>query len=82
VSERREADPVLRAISPSATPEEVAAILAAITAADAQRRAAAGGPEPTGRSAWVDVSRLSTRRAGMLRGSWRLSGRIGRRARV
>ena len=76
--------PVLRSISPAATPEEVAAILAAITAAESQRRAAAGGgvTESAGRSAWVDVSRLSTRRAGMLRGSWRLSGRIGRRARV
>jgi len=32
--------------------------------------------------AWVRASRLTARRAGLLRGPWRLSGRIDRRARA
>jgi hypothetical protein len=75
--------PVLRVVSPSATPEEVAAIVAALescVAADAGA-AAAAPPDPTMRE-WVHGSRLTARRAGLQRGPWRLSGRIGRRARA
>lgn len=76
--------PVLQSISPSATPEEVAAILAAIAAADAERRAAAASTTEVGHrlEAWVSASRLTARRTGLMRGPWRLSGRIGRRARA
>jgi hypothetical protein len=79
--------PVLRSISPEAGPEEVAAIVAAV--------AAVGGPDGDGApqldtpqldtpqlDAWVQGSRLAARRAGLQRGSWRLAGRIGRRARA
>jgi hypothetical protein len=75
--------PVLRVVSPLATPEEVAAIVAALEsclAADAGA-AAAERPDPTMRE-WVHGSRLTARRAGLQRGPWRLSGRIGRRARA
>jgi hypothetical protein len=70
----------LRSISPSATPEEVAAILAAIAAAT---------PSPAGDAhkddtlhEWVHAARLRSHRAGLQRGPWRLSGRIGRRSRA
>jgi hypothetical protein len=70
---------VLRSISPDATPEEVAAIIAAI--AEATRgQALVEPPEDTLRE-WVHTARLTTRRAGLQRGPWRLSGRVGRRAR-
>jgi hypothetical protein len=74
--------PPLRVISPDATPEEVAAITAAI-AASLQTGPVADGAdsaEPTSR--WVQVARLSGRRAGYSRGDWRLSGRLGRRSRA
>jgi len=76
--------PVLRVVSPSATPEEVAAIVAAVEsclAAGAVAGAAADAADPTMRE-WVHGSRLAARRAGLQRGPWRLSGRIGRRARA
>jgi hypothetical protein len=75
--------PVLRVVSPLATPEEVAAIVAALEACLAADGAAAAAdtPEPTMRE-WVHGSRLTARRAGLQRGPWRLSGRIGRRARA
>ena len=72
--------PVLRAVSPDATAEEVAAILAAVTAMTAP------APVPTGNGdtlhEWVRSARLGARRTGLQRGPWRLSGRIGRRARA
>jgi len=71
--------PVLRGISPEATPEEVAAVVAAITQVSREFMVAADAPEsPT----WVRASRLRARRAGLSRGPWRLSGRAGRRARA
>jgi hypothetical protein len=78
------ADPAaahLRVISPDATPEEVAAITAAIAAS---MQTAAGGvaAEEAESSRWVQVARLSGRRAGYSRGDWRLSGRLGRRSRA
>jgi hypothetical protein len=72
----------LRSISPDATPEEVAAIVAAIATIEAERASAGAAPGPEQLSAWVQASRLTGRRAGLQRGSWRLSGRIGRRARA
>ena len=76
-----QARPQLRVISPDATPEEVAAITAAVAASlQTAGVAAGGGAEPTSR--WVQVARLSGRRAGYSRGDWRLSGRLGRRSRA
>ena len=71
--------PVLRSISPEATPEEVAAILAAIAATQPT-------PDEEARDdtlhEWVHAARLRSHRAGLQRGPWRLSGRIGRRSRA
>ena len=68
--------------NPSA--EQVAAIVAALSVLDAERSAAASrrdaAPEPM--SMWVEASRRSAQRAGMQRGPWRLSGRLGKRTRV
>jgi Acyl-CoA carboxylase epsilon subunit len=69
----------LRAISPEATAEEVAAILAAIAAL--QSEAAPASPDDTLHE-WVRASRLRSHRAGLQRGPWRLSGRIVRRSRA
>jgi len=81
--------PVLRVISPDASPEELAAITAAIEVVRHERalaaaRAAASvtGGHANHLDAWVRASRLTARRAGMLRGPWRLSGRIDRRSRA
>jgi hypothetical protein len=71
----------LRVVNPDATPEEVAAIVAAIGAVLAQRRVVHSQP-PEALSGWVSASRLSSRRIGQQRGPWRLAGRIGRRSRV
>jgi hypothetical protein len=71
---------VLRSISPDATPEEVAAIMAAIAEATRVQALAVEPPEDTRRE-WVHTARLTTRRAGLQRGPWRLSGRVGRRTR-
>jgi len=66
------------------SPEQVAAIVAALSVLDAERAAAAAAVpqahEPM--SMWVVASRRSAQRAGMQRGPWRLSGRIGKRTRV
>jgi hypothetical protein len=71
--------PVLRSISPEATPEEIAAILAAVAACTP-------APVEEGRDdtlhEWVHAARLRSHRAGLQRGPWRLSGRIGRRSRA
>jgi hypothetical protein len=81
--------PVLRVISPDASPEELAAITAAIEVVRHERalvaaRSAASvtGGDAEHLDAWVRASRLTARRSGMLRGPWRLSGRIDRRARA
>ena len=68
--------------NPSA--EQVAAIVAALSVIEAERvaeaRSAARASEPM--SMWVEASRRSAQRAGMQRGPWRLSGRLGKRNRV
>lgn len=71
----------LRSISPDATSEEVAAIVAALTAL----RSRAVDPAPDGDDTlheWVRAARLRSHRAGLQRGPWRLSGRLGRRSRA
>jgi hypothetical protein len=72
----------LRSISPDATPEEVAAITAAISASMAAARVESGGAAAESRSSWVQAARLTARRSGYSRGEWRLSGRLGRRHRA
>ena len=65
------------------SPEQVAAIIAALSVIEAERTAAARRldlAEPI--SMWVEASRRSAQRAGMQRGPWRLSGRLGKRTRV
>ena len=71
----------LRVVAPDASAEEVAAIVAALTVVLAP---GAPSPEVDGveQSRWVQASRLAARRTGLSRGDWRLSGRIGRRARA
>jgi hypothetical protein len=70
-------------ITPTPSDEEAAAIAAAITALEAQRAAASAGEEPGhSTSMWVSTSRRAAQRAGLQRGPWRMSGRIGRRSRV
>jgi hypothetical protein len=71
--------PVLRVITPGASPEETAAIVAAIAASTAAATPPEADAPP---SQWVAATRLSNRRAGLRRGEWRLSGRLGRRART
>ena len=73
--------PHLRVVTPDATPEEVAAIVAAVGAVLAQRRVVHSQP-PESLSGWTTASRLSSRRIGQQRGPWRLAGRIGRRSRA
>jgi hypothetical protein len=72
----------LRSISPDATPEEVAAITAAIAASMASTRTASNDDAGEERSAWVQAARITARRGGYSRGEWRLSGRLGRRSRA
>ncbi len=72
----------LRSISPDATPEEVAAITAAIAASMASVRVAASVDGAAGESSWVQAARITARRSGYSRGQWRLSGRLGRRSRA
>jgi hypothetical protein len=68
------------------SPEQVAAIVAALSVLEAERAAAAAAAaaaateEPA--SMWVEASRRAAQRAGMQRGPWRLSGRLGKRIRV
>jgi Acyl-CoA carboxylase epsilon subunit len=80
------AQPPLQIVSPDATPEEVAAITAAVAAVLAERQAAAAAAAAVSASGalheWVRASRLRARRTGLMRGPWRLSGRIGRRSRA
>ena len=72
--------PVLRVLSPDATDEEVAAILAAVTMCT---QGVAAEPTSGGMlQEWVRGTRLRARGAGLQRGPWRISGRIGRRTRA
>jgi hypothetical protein len=65
------------------SPEQVAAIVAALSVIEAERIAEARRLEPPeAMSMWVEASRRSAQRAGMQRGPWRLSGRLGKRTRV
>jgi hypothetical protein len=78
----------LASVPAGATPEEVAAIVAALAVIDAEERAraaaaaaaAAGDAERV--DAWVRSARLSGRGAGYTRGPWRLAGRLSRRHRA
>jgi hypothetical protein len=74
----------LSSISPAPSAEEMAAITAAFAALDALDAAARRTARPPVEhlNLWVDTSRRSAQRAGLQRGSWRLSGRIARRARA
>jgi hypothetical protein len=64
------------------TSEQVAAIVAALAVIEAER-AASPAPAPVEPlNMWVEASRRSAQRAGMQRGPWRLSGRLGKRSRV
>ena len=65
------------------SPEQVAAIVAALSVIESERAAvASGAPAHEPFSMWVEASRRSAQRSGMPRGPWRLSGRIGMRSRV
>ena len=70
----------LRVITPDATSEEVAAIVAALAAV--QVYAAPEIDDTDDLHEWVHAARLRSRRAGLQRGPWRMSGRLGRRARA
>ena len=79
--------PVLRVISGDATTEEIAAIIAAFSVLQREQEARTAATDATHPVAgdlegWVRASRLSARRTGLMRGPWRLSGRIGRRSRA
>lgn len=69
----------LRAISPDATPEEVAAIVAALSS---MRGARVELAEDDTLHEWVRAARLQSHRSGLQRGPWRLSGRLARRIRA
>jgi hypothetical protein len=71
----------LQVVDRDASPEEVAAIVAAVTSL-LQRRRVAAASDATPLDAWVQASRLGARRLGLQRGPWRLSGRMVRRSRV
>jgi hypothetical protein len=64
------------------SPEQVAAIVAALSVIDSERASAPAPAELEQISMWVEASRRSAQRSGMQRGPWRLSGRIGMRSRV
>jgi hypothetical protein len=67
------------------SPEEVAAIVAALSVLEAELAVAAATAAVSPyrpQSMWVEASRRSAQRAGMQRGPWRLSGRLGKRTRV
>ena len=73
-------EPRLQSISPAATPEEIAAILAAIAAATPG--VAVDDERDDTLHEWVRTARLRSHRAGLQRGPWRLSGRVGPRSRA
>ena len=78
----------LASVPAGASPEEVAAIVAALAVIDADQRAraaaaaAASAGEADRIDAWVRSARLSGRGAGYTRGPWRLAGRLSRRHRA
>lgn len=77
----------LASVPPGATAEEVAAIVAALAAIDADDRVRAAAASDPGVDedridAWVRSARLSGRGAGFTRGPWRLAGRLSRRHRA
>jgi hypothetical protein len=75
----------LASVPAGATVEEVAAIVAALAAIDADDRARAAVPvdeDPDRVDAWVRAARLSNRGSGYTRGPWRLAGRLSRRKRA
>jgi hypothetical protein len=79
----------LASVPEDASPEEVAAIVAALAVIDADDRAraaaaaaAAAGGDDDRIDAWVRSARLSGRGAGYTRGPWRLAGRLSRRHRA
>lgn len=72
--------PILRVVEPDATEEEVAAIVAAVTALQPSGSAPDAADDTL--HEWVRSARLGARRSGLQRGPWRLSGRIGRRSRA
>ncbi len=72
--------PILRVVNADATDEEVAAILAAVSVCMESTSGEVTADDTL--HEWVRGTRLSARRAGLARGPWRLSGRIGRRARA
>jgi hypothetical protein len=78
----------LAAVPAGASPEEVAAIVAALAVIDADDRAraaaaaASAGGDDDRIDAWVRSARLSGRGAGYTRGPWRLAGRLSRRHRA
>jgi hypothetical protein len=67
-------------VSPDATPEEIAAILAAI--ASLEPAVLSDDERDDTLHEWVRAARLRSHRASLQRGPWRLSGRIGRRSRA
>jgi hypothetical protein len=69
----------MQIIDGDATPDEVAAIVAAVAALTASATSVDAGGDDT-LDEWVHSARLQSRRSGLQRGPWRLSGRIGRRA--
>ena len=73
--------PRLRVVDSHATPEEIAAIVAAVGALTTGGNGAPEVPDD-GLHEWVHTARLHARRSGLQRGPWRLSGRIGRRTRA
>ena len=72
--------PRLQVISPDATPEEMATIVAAVTLAT--RASPAGPPDGEALHDWVRTARLRAHRAALRRGPWRLSGRMPPRSRA
>jgi hypothetical protein len=79
----------LASVPACASPEEVAAIVAALAAIDAEERALAAAAAAQAAAgdddridAWVHAARLSGRGSGFTRGSWRLAGRLSRRKRA
>ena len=70
----------LRVVQPDATPEEIAAIVAALASVVAQSSAALPIDEAAAElSEWVRSARLESRRVIPSRGPWRLAGRTPRR---
>jgi hypothetical protein len=71
----------LALITPDASKEEVAAIVAALAVVQESAQFDEEAPSDDLHE-WVHAARLRSRRAGLQRGPWRMSGRLGRRARA